>query len=126
MQEFIAVAFGGGIGAYLRHKMSVYTKTHFQVTCKNTFLLNIIGCLCFGVILALVNIIPNVVNQNVKLFLTTGIIASFTTFSTFAYENVILLKDREFFKSFLYTTMSLVLGISATYLGYMVILKLFQ
>lgn len=117
MHGLIAVIAGGGIGAYLRHIMSVYTKKHFQITCKNTFIINIAGCLLFGIILAMVNKMPHLMNHSIKLFLTTGIIASFTTFSTFAYENVLLLKDKEFLKSFLYTTLSLILGVLAVFLG---------
>lgn len=118
MHGLIAVVAGGGIGAYLRHFVTVYTKKRFQITCKNTFVINIIGCFLLGIVLALVNKVPNVLNNQTKLFLTTGIIGSFTTFSTFAYENILLLKDKEIFKSFAYTTLSLVLGVLAVFLGF--------
>lgn|SRR5574344_72136 len=117
MLGLISVLIGGGIGAYLRHIISLVVKARFNVTCKNTFFINIFGCLCFGIILTLVNHFPLLLSNNVKLFFNTGIIASFTTFGTFAYENVLLLKDKEFVKAFFYTTLSLFIGTLATFLG---------
>lgn len=121
MGGLIAVLIGGGIGAYLRHLLSFYPKKHLNITCKATFFINILGCLLLGIILAAVNKIPHLFNPNFKLFLTTGIIGSFTTFSTFAYENITLLKDRELFKSFAYTTLSLTLGLGAVSAGFILI-----
>lgn len=121
MGGLIAVFIGGGIGACLRYLLALYGKKYFQFTCKNTFITNIVGCLLLGIILAGVNRIPHLLNPNFKLFLTTGIIGSFTTFSTFAYENITLLKDKEIFKSFAYTTLSLVLGLAAVFCGFVIV-----
>lgn len=118
MGGLVAVLIGGGIGAYLRHLLSFYPKKHFNVTCKATFIINILGCLLLGLILAAVGKIPHLLTPEIKLFLTTGIIGSFTTFSTFAYENITLLKDGEIFKSFAYTTLSLILGLGAIFCGF--------
>lgn len=118
MEKLFAVLLGGGIGAYLRYLLSFYPKKHFNLTCKATFFINIVGCLLLGIILAAVHKAPHFLNPTLKLFLTTGIIGSFTTFSTFAYENITLLKDGEILKSFAYTTSSLLVGLFAVFCGF--------
>jgi CrcB protein len=76
---------------------------------------NILGCLLIGVIAGLTerfNILPEY-----RLFLAAGICAGFTTFSSFAFENVSLLQENAYLTFGLYTVLSFVLGIAATILG---------
>jgi CrcB protein len=57
----------------------------------------------------------------VKLLLTTGFCGGFTTFSAFAAENMHLIKSGNQLTAFLYITLSVVLGILATFVGSIII-----
>jgi CrcB protein len=52
-----------------------------------------------------------------RLFLATGICGGFTTFSSFSYENLLLLQDGDYATFAAYSTLSFVLGMAATFLG---------
>jgi fluoride exporter len=114
-----AVFLGGGIGASLRYLISLFLKKYFGITHWATFIINVSGCLFLGFItsLALKNV--HLIDTYLKLFLTTGIAGGFTTFSTFSYENIDLLKNGKILNSVIYTTLSVILGIIAVYCGFL-------
>lgn len=83
-----------------------------------TFVANIAGCLFIGVIYGLLQRY-NILNDNLRLFLTVGFCGGFTTFSTFINENYAILSDGRYFHMALYAGISLVLGLVAVHFGYM-------
>ena len=60
----------------------------------------------------------NLMNPNLRMFLTVGFCGGFTTFSTFMNENFQLIKDDNFFYLSLYVGLSLFVGFIMLYLGY--------
>lgn len=115
----LAVFIGGGIGASLRHLFSLLAKKHFGLTHWATFYINILGCLFLGFVTSLAVKKPQLIESHFYLFLATGIAGGFTTFSTFCYENLVLLQEGKIFKSIAYMALSLTKGLVAVYLGYL-------
>jgi fluoride exporter len=107
-------SFIGGVARYLVSKLVQNTFiTSFPL---GTMVVNVIGCFLIGIIFGLSER-GNVMSSELRLFLTVGFCGGFTTFSTFAYENVSLLRDGNYFIFALYTGLSVFLGLLATYLG---------
>jgi fluoride exporter len=121
MKIIFIIAAGSGIGGVLRYGMQslVYKFYPFSFP-LGTFSVNLIGCFLIGVFVGLAEK-GNILSPETRLFLITGICGGFTTFSTFSYDNIALIKSGEWLYFILYLTGSVVLGILATYLGIMLI-----
>ena len=117
IKQFLLVGFGGAIGSVLRYAGNVlYSSRSFPVT---TLLINIIGSFAIGMVIAFS--IKNNSSANWKLFLATGLCGGFTTFSAFSLENLLLIQNGKFLLSMLYIGSSILLGITAAWLGYKLI-----
>jgi CrcB protein len=76
---------------------------------------NIIGCFLIGAIYGLSE--RGNWNPEWRIFLATGIMGGFTTFSSFSNETVSMLRDAEYWAAFSYIAFSVVIGLAATFLG---------
>lgn len=109
---------GGFLGTVLRYTSYQIFKTTpgFYVT----FLINIIGSLLMGMIMAW-NLKNADATAGWRIFLATGICGGFTTFSAFSFENLQLLQEGRLWIAILYISMSIFTGILACLLGYVVV-----
>jgi fluoride exporter len=117
IRNYFYVFIGGGLGTSLRYWLSGivprYTGSQFPY---GILIVNIIGCFFIGFLMSALEE-RFVMNSSLRIFLTIGILGGFTTFSTFSYETVAMMRDSEFLRAFLYIGLSLALGLGGTHVG---------
>lgn len=116
MKQIILVFLGGGFGSALRYVIGKYLNNSQSVIPYGTFVVNIMGCFVIGVVLGLATK-NNTLNSNQTLLLASGFCGGFTTFSAFAYENMLLLKSDDYFSFATYTILSFAVGFLAVVFG---------
>lgn len=122
MPDILIVFIGGGLGSISRYLISQLVNTHFNTNFPlGTFTVNIVGCFLIGVIMALSEKF-NLSNAWV-LLLSTGFCGGFTTFSTFSYENNLLLRSGDYLGLMAYTILSILWCFAGTILGLFIIKK---
>jgi fluoride exporter len=114
---FLIVFVGGGIGAALRHGVNLVAFRFFGTAFPyGTLFINVVGSLAMGLIaeyFALRSGLP----QHWRLFLTTGILGGFTTFSAFSLEAALLYERGQIASAAVYIVASVVLAIAALFAG---------
>ncbi len=117
----LLIGTGSFIGGVSRFLLSRYVQNSILTAFPfGTFVVNIAGCFLIGLIFGLSER-GNIADTGLRMFLTVGFCGGFTTFSTFANENLALLRDGNIFQFAIYTSLSVFLGILATYLGNLII-----
>jgi fluoride exporter len=117
IKTLLLIGSGGFLGSISRYLASRLLQINFPSAFPyGTFFVNISGCFLIGLIYGFSER-SSVLTPGWKMFLAVGFCGGFTTFSTFANENLALLRDGDFFHFFIYTGLSVFLGIAATFLG---------
>jgi CrcB protein len=113
------VALGGGLGAVARYSLSGWLLHHSaqQKFPWPTFVVNVSGCLIAGLLFALAAK-HDILSPNLRLFLFTGVLGGFTTFSAFGLETAHLLKRGDVLTACIYVLASVVCGLAAILLAY--------
>lgn len=123
MKIILAIGAGSFIGGILRYLFSQSVQSRFLSAFPfGTLSVNIIGCFLIGIVFALSE--RGNMSHEWRLFLATGLLGGFTTFSAFSNETVSLLRDGQFFYASAYIISSVALALAATFLGVSMI-KLF-
>lgn len=116
MKMILAIGTGSFIGGIFRYLLSQNVQSRFLSAFPyGTLVVNIIGCFLIGVVFA-ISERGNMTNEW-RLFLATGLLGGFTTFSAFSNETVGLLRDGQFFYASAYIVASVALAVVATFLG---------
>jgi CrcB protein len=114
---FLIVFLGGGIGAALRHGVNLLSArllgTGFNYA---TLFENVSGSLVMGLLIGYFAFAGGA-SQHWRLFLTTGILGGYTTFSAFSLDSVLLYQRGEIGLAALYVVLSVVLSIGGLFAG---------
>lgn len=93
MQELLAVALGGSIGAVSRYLVTNYIFIRWHCHWPwATFIVNAAGCLAMGFLMVLITE-KGLLTPYWRLLLCVGFLGGLTTFSSFSYESLTLLSE---------------------------------
>jgi len=123
MKQALIVGLGGFIGSIGRYQLGGFV-LHHSASWRfplGTFVVNVIGCFVIGALAALVEH-RDFFSPDTRLFLFTGLLGGFTTFSAFGYEGVFLIRRGEIGIALAYAGLSVVCGLAAVWVA----LKLFS
>jgi CrcB protein len=113
---WIFVSVGGAAGALARYWLSGWVNAAFVGSFPlGTLVVNVLGSLLLGFGMQAMEAFP--ISAVLRTMLTVGFLGAFTTFSTFSYETVTLVRDGDWIRATLYTVLSLVLGLIAVLIG---------
>ncbi|MCK7517827.1 MAG: fluoride efflux transporter CrcB [Ignavibacteriales bacterium] len=120
MINYFLVIIGSAIGGGLRYWLSNVVQKNFSVTFPyGTLAVNILGCFILGIIIFVLDE-KELLNSQIKIFLTIGLCGGFTTFSTFSLETFNLIRDSEYLFAALNIIASLLLCIAGVFLAYII------
>jgi len=119
VRNILIVAFGGSIGAVLRYLISGWVQNFFNAGSfpAGTAVVNILGCLLIGLLGGWTENF-HTFGMHMRLFLFLGVLGGFTTFSTFGYETMALLRDGQMLSALANIGINLFFGLTAVWLGY--------
>ncbi len=121
---FILVFVGSGLGGMARHGVGLLSLRWFGPSFPiGTLAINIVGSAAMGMVVALFATL-DLGHQDARLFLTTGIIGGFTTFSTFSLDAVALWQRGEHTAAAIYVLASVVCSLAALGLAMLLVRRL--
>jgi CrcB protein len=117
MVHALIVGFGSFLGGMARFGLSGLVHRHVAGAFPwGTLAVNVLGCLLIGGLLYLVED-RSMLGPSTRMFVMMGLLGGFTTFSTFGYETLELLRDRAYELAALNVAGNVVLGLAAVWIG---------
>ena len=112
----LVVGAGGALGAIARYYVSEWMGVFAgQSMPWGTFTVNVLGSFVLGFLLVWLQAVAP--NDQIRQFAAIGVLGSFTTFSTFSYETVTLVRAGEVLRAGGYALGSMVVGVLAVMIG---------
>ena len=117
MNHFLLVALGGAIGASARHGVNLAALRLVGPAFQwGTMAVNIVGSFAMGVFVALLARRVGA-SDELRLFVATGVLGGFTTFSAFSLDFAVLVERGALGQALAYAAASVGLAITALFLG---------
>ena len=114
--SLLVVAFGGAMGAVSRYLASGWVQTLTGGLFPwGTVTVNVAGSFALGFVMVWLQ--ASVASGELRQFVAIGFLGSFTTFSTFSFEAMALLREGAWMRACGYTVGSVALGFVAVILG---------
>ena len=114
---YLIVFLGAGIGGALRHGVNVGSARLFGFGFPfGTLIVNVVGSFAIGLLAGYFAFRPGI-PQDLRLFLTTGILGGFTTFSAFSLDTALLVERHAYALAAAYVLGSVAAGLLALFLG---------
>ncbi len=117
LKKIILLGAGGFIGSNLRYWTSYalqgWFRTNFPI---GTLCVNVLGSFILGVVFSMTSAGKSL-SPDAKLFIGTGLIGALTTFSTFSFETLQLLKGHSIRFALYNVLLNLIIGFGACFLG---------
>ncbi|MDP1736455.1 MAG: fluoride efflux transporter CrcB [Caulobacter sp.] len=122
MDKLFLVAAGGATGAVLRYLAGIGAGRVFGLGWPyGTFIVNILGGLAMGVLVAVLAHRGGADQERWRLLLGVGVLGGFTTFSAFSLEVALMIERRQWPQAFGYSTLSVVLSVAALFAGMLLV-----
>ena len=117
MQNLLLVAFGGALGSVARYLTGMAALRLFGPGFPwGTLAVNLVGSLAIGIMAELIALRFNQ-SQELRLFIITGILGGFTTFSAFSLEVTAMAERGQWVTAALYITASIFISVAAVFAG---------
>lgn len=116
----LAVSLGAIAGALSRYYLTLWFAQRFGSNFPyGTFFINLTGCFVMGFFATVALERAATISPEVRLLVAVGFLGSYTTFSTYGLDSVLLLANRKFATASFYWLFSALLGIVCVQLGVM-------
>ena len=117
MMQALAIAIGGALGALSRYLMYIVVHRYATLSFPYGILtVNLVGCFLMGLIAPI--LIDRLLMSSIwRQILLVGFLGSFTTFSTFTWDTIILFEEGAYFSAGIYVLMSVIGCLLATLVG---------
>lgn len=115
---YLIVFLGAGIGGAARHGVNVWAAKAFGFAFPfGTLIVNIVGSFAMGLLVGFFAYRAGLVPQHARLFLTTGVLGGFTTFSAFSLDAALLFERHSYSMAMSYIVGSVFASLVALFLG---------
>lgn len=117
MLKFIYIGLGGFFGAISRYSISKWIENKYSSSFPyGTLTVNLLGSFLLGFLMTYF-LDKSTLNPIYRTAITTGLLGALTTFSTFAYETIMLFEEESYLFAFLNIFSNLILGITLVFVG---------